>query len=324
MGMRRLATRHRFGDRFEPGGGALVLALGLALGLAPGLASPARANAAEPGIERSQGGKAGSVHAPGYLGIGFHDLTEEQAAAMHLKGNKGVEVLLVDHDGPAGKGGLRPHDIIVSLNGQAIVSAELLTKMIHDVGAGTGVTLGVVRGGRQQTVSVQLAERADVEREARARMAVPDPAVPSDAEPLIAGAAESYTIEPAPPSSGPSFLELMLHTAPFTGLAMEAMEPQLASFFGAPMGAGLLVQTVMPNSPASAAGLHAGDVVLRVDGMMLKSSSEWMKRLHANKGKGMVLVVLRDKHEQTITLTPEFKKRSALEWPRGLIGLQGE
>jgi serine protease Do len=317
MGMRRLATRHRFGCRFEPRASTLVLALTL------GLACNVRASAAAPGVGRSQAGKAGSVHAPGYLGIGFHDLTEEQAAAMHLKGNKGVEVLMVDHDGPAGKGGLRPHDIIVSLNGQAIVSAELLTKMIHDVGAGMGVTLGVVRGGKTQTVSVQLAERADVERAARARMAAPDPVLPTDGEPAASGVAESYTVQPPPPASGPSFLELMLHTAPFTGLAMEEMEPQLATFFGSPAGMGLLVQTVMPNSPAAAAGLHAGDVVLRVDGLTLKSSSEWMKRLHANKGQGMVLVVLRDKHEQTITLTPEFKKRSALEWPRGLMGLQG-
>jgi S1-C subfamily serine protease len=316
MGKQRVARRHEFGYRFQRGAALLALTLGLVVAV--------RANAAAPGPVHSQGGRAGSVHAPGYLGIGFHDLTEEQAAALHLKGNRGVEVLMVDHDGPAGKSGLRPHDVLVSLNGQPITSAELLTKMIHDAGAGVGLTLGIVRDGHAQTMNVQLAERADVEREARARMAdVP----PDTGDAVVSGFVETYSVERAPATAarGPSFLESMLHTAPFTGLAMEEMEPQLAGFFGAPMGAGLLVETVVANSPAASVGLRAGDVVLRVDGVMLKSSSEWMKRLHANKGQPMVLVVLRERHEQIITLTPEFKKRSAMEWPRGLVELlQGE
>jgi len=203
-----------------------------------------------------------AVHAPGYLGIGFHDLTDDQASALHLKGGHGVEVLLVDHDGPAGKSGLRPHDVIVSLNGQVVPSSEQLRKMIHDAGAGVGLSLGIQRGGQTQTVKVQLAERADVERKARESMVAPSSPL-DEGDQMVSGYVESYTIESAPASHGPSFLELMLRTTPFTGLAMEEMEPQLAGFFGAPTGTGLLVQTVMANSPAYTAGLRAGDVVLR-------------------------------------------------------------
>ncbi len=276
----------------------------------------AAAHAAAVGPGRAQTGKTAAAHVPGYLGIGFHDLTDEQASALHLKGGHGVEILLVDHDGPAGKSGLRPHDVILSMNGQTVASAELLRKMIHDMGAGSKLALGIQRNGAAQTVSVQLAERADVEREARLKMVMPDAPAAPEADGMSSGFVEHYTVEPAPApaTNAPSFLELMLHTTPFTGLAMEVMEPQLAGFFGAPAGTGLLVQTVMANSPAADAGLRAGDVVLKVDGIGLRTTSEWMKRLHASKGQPMSLTVLRDKHEVTTTLTPVFKKHASVEF----------
>jgi S1-C subfamily serine protease len=290
--------------------------------VAVALLLPVAAHSAAVGRGHAQTGKTAAAHVPGYLGIGFHDLTDEQAAALHLKGGHGVEILLVDHDGPAGKSGLRPHDVILSMNGQAVASAELLRKMIHDMGAGSKLTLGIQRNGSAQTVSVQLAERADVEREARLKMVIPDPPATAEADGVVSGFVEHYTIEPAPSpaANAPSFLELMLHTTPFTGLAMEEMGPQLAQFFGSPTGSGLLVHTVMANSPAADAGLRAGDVVLKVDGVGLRTTSEWMKRLHAGKGQPMSLTVLRDKHEVTTTLTPVFKKHASLDWPVVWLG----
>jgi S1-C subfamily serine protease len=311
MDMRRVAMRHR-----------IEIGTVAALVLAWAMCAEGHAAVRRPAVAgRAAAGQKASVHEPGYLGIGFHDLTEEQASALRLKGNHGVEVLLVDHDGPAGKSGLRPHDVITSLNGQTVANAELLRKMIHEMGVGASIKLGVLRNGQMQTVSVQLAERADVEREARLKIPSPDALPPVDGDGMVSGFMESYTIEPAPAPAGnaPSFLELMLHMTPFTGLGMETMEPQLAGFFGAPAGMGLLVQMVIADSPASLAGLRAGDVVLRVDGVGLHSTSEWMKRLKASKGQPMSLTVLREKHEMTVTLTPVFKKHASLEWPAVVV-----
>ncbi|MGA7158404.1 MAG: PDZ domain-containing protein [Acidobacteriaceae bacterium] len=256
-------------------------------------------------------------HAPGYLGILFQDLSDEQVTSLHLSAPRGVEVVMVDHDAPAGKAGLQPHDVIVRLNGQVVVSAEALRRMIHDAGAGAGISLVVLRGGRQITVNTQLAYRGEVEREAVARMVATDPPTGEDM-PISDGSDDADLVDPvAPgkPSRSRDFLMQMLHTTPFTGLMVEAMEPQLAGFFGAPTGVGLLVESVSPNSPAAAAGLRAGDVILKADSIEVKSTSAWVRRLHESRGRGVELVVLRNKQEQTIMLIPELKKHSKVEWP---------
>lgn len=256
-------------------------------------------------------------HAPGYLGILFLDLTDKQVSSLHLKGGRGVEVMMVDHDGPAGKAGLRVHDVIVSLNGQMISGADQLRRMIHDAGVGTEIALGVVRGGRQVAVNAQLAYRGEVEREALAKVALPD-RLDDGGDPVVSGFVEGYDAAPAASANsghGAGFLLQMLHSAPFTGLELEAMEPQLAMYFGSSTGGGLLVEAVVPDSPAAQVGLRAGDVVLSVDSIVVKSTAEWSRRLHAGKGRGVVLTVLRDRHEQAITLIPEGKRHSEVEWP---------
>lgn len=256
-------------------------------------------------------------HAPGYLGILFKNLSDKELSSLHLAGGRGVEVMMVDHDGPAGKAGLRVHDVIVSLNGQMLSGADQLGRLIHDAGVGTEIALGVIRGGMQVAVNAKLAYRGEVEREALAKVALPD-RVNDDGDPVVSGFVEGDDGAPVDGGSsghGAGFLLQMLHSGPFTGLALEAMEPQLAVYFGSSTGGGLLVETVVPDSPASQAGLRAGDVVLRVDSMVVKSTAEWSKRLHAGKGRGVVLTVLRDKQEQTVTLIPEGKRHSEVEWP---------
>ena len=270
----------------------------------------------------------------GYLGIEFHDAAEELTAGLKPRGAHGVEIVMVDHDGPAGKAGLRAHDLLVGLNGQPIASAEALRRLIHDAGAGGQVSLSVLRNGRPLTLNVQLAARDEVAREAMARLAastlatspasLTQPAPPAS-EGADTGFAERYPAEETPSvtpttSNGGSlhaqgFIGSMLHSGPVTGAVLDAMEPQLASYFGAPQGTGLLVHSVVPGSPAAEAGLHAGDIVLRADFAVLRSPTDWTRHVHAAKGHAITLAVLRDRHELTLTLQPEPKHHSLVEWP---------
>jgi S1-C subfamily serine protease len=61
--------------------------------------------------------------------------------------------------------------------------------------------------------------------------------------------------------------------------------------------------------------MHAGDVVVRANEKAVASSSDWTKAIKDSNGRPVTVVVLRDKKEQTLTLTPDSKKRSSLEQP---------
>jgi membrane-associated protease RseP (regulator of RpoE activity) len=242
-------------------------------------------------------------------------------AALKLKEARGAEVVNMDHDGPACKAGLQIHDVIVQMNGQTVEGSEQVRRMLRDMPVGSSVNFVVSRDGQPTTISTQLANRDTVEREAwDQRYKVPEPDAPSSSY-----VPHGNGFLSSPPATGATkgqrnFLGLMpmIVSASFTGAKLEVMGPQLAQFFGAQGSAGLLVRSVDTNSPAWEAGLRAGDVVVKVNSISVASGSDWSKTIHENRGKPVPVVVLRDKKEQTLTLTPDGKKRSSVESGVGL------
>ena len=74
------------------------------------------------------------------------------------------------------KAGMKVHDVILEMNGQAIVGEAQLTRMLHDTPAGRSVSLLVSRDGQQWVLTVQLADRATIEANAWSQhIPVPDP-----------------------------------------------------------------------------------------------------------------------------------------------------
>lgn len=251
----------------------------------------------------------------GYVGISFRDVSEDQMAALKLKEARGAEIIVLDHDGPAFRSGLREHDVILQMNGQVIEGEEQLRRMLHETPAGRTVTFVVSRDGLQQTLSTQLANRDTVGQEAWERhMTVPEPASNDSSwhgSGFFGGNASSGVEVPRH-----GFLGTAILSSSYTGALLEMMGPQLADYFGA--SDGLLVRAIDPNSPAAVAGMRAGDVVLKINAMQVVSSANWIKTVHENRGKPVSVVVLRDRREVVLTLIPDAKKRSSVlphVWP---------
>src|SRR5256886_17684850 len=82
-----------------------------------------------------------------YLGVDTRDVTPDRLAELKLKEEHGVEVTTVDQDAPAGKAGIKEHDVILSVNGTTVESVEQLRRMMHEIPPGRMVTLGISRNG---------------------------------------------------------------------------------------------------------------------------------------------------------------------------------
>ena len=258
-------------------------------------------------------GEAHSHAAPGYLGIEMRDVTEDQVAVLKLKEAKGAEITSLDHDGPACKAGMLTHDVILQMNGQMIDNDDQLRKMLKEMPVGRTVSFVVSRDGQTQTMTMQTADRKTLEQQAwEKHYTVPAPHGNS-----FMGSSTSNIATPKGHKDLLGTPDIILNSS-FTGAKLEVMGPQLAEFFGATDGAGLLVRSVDENSPAEEAGLKAGDVVVKVNSVPVANGTSWTKTVHDNRGKPVPVVVIRDKHEQTLTLTPDGKKRSNLWIDLGL------
>ena len=259
-------------------------------------------------------GEAHGHAAQGYLGIDMRDVSEDQLGALKLKEARGAEITNLDHDGPACKAGMRLHDVILQMNGQVVENDDQLRRMLKDMPVGRSVSFVISRDGQTQTMTMQTADRRTVGLQAwEQHYTVPAPGPSGVVRTNSFLDSKSANATPAPKEHRDLLgTETILLSSSFTGAKLEVMGPQLAEFFGATGGAGLLVRSVDGNSPADEAGMKAGDVVVKINSISVANGTDWTRTVHDNKGKPVPVVVLRDKQERTLTLTPDGKKRSSL------------
>jgi serine protease Do len=90
-------------------------------------------------------------------------------------------------------------------------------------------------------------------------------------------------------------------TRGWLGIGIQPLTPELAKSFALSADEGILVNQVMPKSPAEAAGLKTGDLILSVDGKSVKDPRELQRIIAETEiGKGLEFTILRDKTKQTV------------------------
>ena len=239
-----------------------------------------------------------------YLGVDTRDITGDRASVLHLKEESGVEVTMVDQDAPAGKAGLKEHDVILTVNAQKVESVEQLRRLIREIPAGRTVTVGISRDGQPMNVKAELAERNK-----------------------MAGANHefNFSVPPVPPINIPAINipainipqigPIVVYTSPVrSGLMVENLTPQLGVYFGVKEGNGVLVRSVEKGSRAEQAGFHAGDVIVKVNGSTVSDCSDFTRIIRERKESKASVTVMRERKEQNLTLTlPEPKRTGSLQ-----------
>jgi S1-C subfamily serine protease len=87
------------------------------------------------------------------------------------------------------------------------------------------------------------------------------------------------------------------------GISIQDLTDDLAAGFGASGKGGVLVADVMKDSPAEAAGMKAGDIIVDLGGTPIKEVTELQKRVAAiPPGRPVTMTVLRDRRPTKLTL----------------------
>jgi serine protease Do len=258
-----------------------------------GLLAVSSASAQTPRVQKV----ATPVGAGSYIGVMMQEVDSQRAKELKLTEEAGVEITRVTPDSPADKAGLKTGDVVMRYNGQRIEGMEQFSRMVRETPAGRDTKLEIVRNGVNQSVMVKVAARP-----AARGFALGD-GTGIQITPMAPG--ERFDIHiPDIPRSFMSWRSSAL------GVEAEALDGQLAEYFG--VKDGVLVRSVTKGSAGDKAGLKAGDVITRIDNNKVATPGDISSRIRLLQGKSVGVVLMRDHHEMTLSVTVDDEDRS--EW----------
>jgi serine protease Do len=191
----------------------------------------------------------------GWLGVLIQDVTLELAESFNMSKPQGALVAKVVPDSPAANAKFEVGDIVVEFNGKGIERSSSLPPVVGSTPVGKKVPVKVIRSGRSKTLWVKLGELPD----------------------------EKETIAKAEEAKTTSDNRLNIKVADLTD--QQRKELQLEG--------GILVEEV-GNGAAADSGVREGDILLRIDNMLVKDVDDFESRIKKlPAGKSVAILVQR-------------------------------
>ena len=95
----------------------------------------------------------------GFLGVTIGPIDEDMMKALNLDSKKGVLISFISPDSPADIAGLKPKDIIISMNGVGVEDVNELRNKVSNAKPGEVIIFSVIRDNNKKNITVTLGLR---------------------------------------------------------------------------------------------------------------------------------------------------------------------
>lgn len=200
----------------------------------------------------------------GWLGVIVQTVTPELADTFGLKERRGALVADIDPDGPAAQAGIQKGDIIIRFDGEEIKEMSELPLIVAQTAVGKRVTVVLLRNGQTISKSVTVGELKEEEALAS--------------------------------SDGNKRHDV--------GIEVTELTRELAKRYRITETKGVLVTYVESDSPAEAAGIREGDVIIEVNRTSVDTLDQYDKAIQeALKRDKILFWIKRGRSSQFVVVT---------------------
>lgn len=187
----------------------------------------------------------------GWLGVGIQSLTKELAEQFGVKEGQGVLINEVYQNDPAHLAGIKPGDIILTVNGSPVDTPNQLSRLVAKVEPGEMAHIRVLRDGQELAFEVSMIEKHE------------------------------QTVAISLPTQK---TELKL------GLDVQALTAALAQQFELVETAGVLVSKVERGGLAHSEGIQEGDLITEVNRQPVRSVAQFSETIGQVKPSQTILL----------------------------------